>query len=211
MSLASKSTFAASPNWGLARLPLDPALLAIHKHDIWSGRDISSSPGIELDSQTKMRLFKWPQFVFKQTATELSAWRKTVSTFNGRALLAFVALYLLALADCRHSLARDPTSLFFDPIESYRPQYSSVRREQALNYVAHGGHPNLEHAAKLPTTCVGIATFKRPGEQYVKAAIGSLLEGLRDHERRDVYFLILIANTDPLEHPIYGERDGWKT
>lgn len=54
--------------------------------------------------------------------------------------------------------------------------------------------------------CVGIATVKRPGqEQHVRATVGSLLEGLSDAERAEVYLIVFIVNTNPSVHPIYHE------
>lgn len=54
--------------------------------------------------------------------------------------------------------------------------------------------------------CVGVATVKRPiQEQYVRGTIGSLLEGLSEVERAQIYLITLIAHTDPMLHPIYHE------
>ena len=54
--------------------------------------------------------------------------------------------------------------------------------------------------------CVGIATVGREQEQYVRATVGSLLDGLTVEEREEIYLNILIAHTAPHVHPIYGEE-----
>ena len=54
--------------------------------------------------------------------------------------------------------------------------------------------------------CVGVATVARATqEQYVRATIGSLLHGLLDHERDELFLMLFIAHTDPNVHPIYHE------
>lgn len=57
--------------------------------------------------------------------------------------------------------------------------------------------------------CVGIATVARENEQYVRATIGSLLEGLDANERAEIWLTVLIAHTTPTQHPVY--REPWLT
>lgn len=54
--------------------------------------------------------------------------------------------------------------------------------------------------------CIGIATIGRPGVQYVRNTIGSLLEDLTKNERKEIHLITLIAHTDPTVHPIYREK-----
>lgn len=58
----------------------------------------------------------------------------------------------------------------------------------------------------MPKLCIGIATIARDNnEQYIRNAIGSLLDGLSPSERHEIYLAVLIAHTTPEDHPIYEE------
>ncbi|KAL8994423.1 MAG: hypothetical protein Q9169_005610, partial [Polycauliona sp. 2 TL-2023] len=130
-----------------------------------------------------------------------------LTTGAGRTLLGFFLLYLLLIQLCRHAFYRDPASLFFDPSRAYEHVYSAHRQHQAdeflqaanssVNKPPVSGHP--------PTMCLGIATVERPGEQYVRSAFGSLMQGLTEDERAQIYTVVLIGHTDPQQHPIYHE------
>lgn len=62
------------------------------------------------------------------------------------------------------------------------------------------------NSSKTPRLCLGVSTVGRPGEQYVRSTIGSLLEGLTEQERAELHLIILIAHTHPEQHPIYSEQ-----
>lgn len=150
-----------------------------------------------------MRPLKWLQPGYNKSAAQFYT---KDTTLGGGALITFVILYGIAVIYCHQSYSRDPTSFFFDSAKGYEARYSRIRHEEALRYIAEGYKTGLEHAGKLPTTCIGISSTGVPGEQTVKATIGSLLAGLDGRERKDIYLIVHIANTDPHDHPIYKER-----
>lgn len=128
------------------------------------------------------------------------------------ALSSFVALYLFALYYLQVHAARDPTSLFFDPRHAYVPGYSTFRQREAEDFVATAASAPSAPLAETPmstihnqTLCVGIASVARDGATYLRATIGSLLEGLSAQERDDIYLVLFIAHTDPTAHPAYSE------
>lgn len=126
------------------------------------------------------------------------------------ALLVFVAFYLLVLQSIRSVSYRDPTSLFFDPQRGYEPAYSSVRQAEADAFIEDAGRATFEpHKAaggQGKNLCVGIATIAREGARYFRTAVGSLLEGLNEEERRSITLIVFIAHTDPSVHPAHSEK-----
>lgn len=126
----------------------------------------------------------------------------------GRAFLSFFLFYLLLVQVCRYTFYRDPTSVFFNPSKAYRRIYSLHRQEQADAYLQAANSSTVKNTripAREVTLCLGVATIQRAGEQYVRSAYGSLMEGLAEDERNHIYSIILIAHTDPERHPIYHE------
>ncbi|KAL8978643.1 MAG: hypothetical protein Q9177_006350 [Variospora cf. flavescens] len=126
----------------------------------------------------------------------------------GRFLLCFTFLYLLLLQICRYTFYRDPTSAFFDPSKAYRHIYSEQRQRQADAYLqaANVSTTNdVQLSGPEVTLCLGLATVQRPGEQYVRSAYASLMEGLTKDDREHIYSVLLIGHADPERHPIYHE------
>ncbi|KAL8748046.1 MAG: hypothetical protein Q9190_000131 [Brigantiaea leucoxantha] len=104
--------------------------------------------------------------------------------------------------------ARDPTSFFFDETQGYQRVYSLQRELEAYAFLEAANHSDVSRPPQAvnPSMCIGVATISRPSkEQYVRGTIGSLLEGLTEAQRRDVYLMAFIAHTDPSVHPIYHE------
>lgn len=104
--------------------------------------------------------------------------------------------------------ARDPTSYFFDEQKGYSRSYSLRREKEAYRFIEEKNSTDLPTPAESnrPSMCVGVATVKRStSQQYVRATIGSLLEGLSDAERAEIYMIVFIAHIDPTVHPIYDE------
>jgi len=122
-------------------------------------------------------------------------------------LIAFLIIYLALVHYCSFSFYRDPTSAFFDPTRGYERKYSHSRQEEADLFIQNnnGSAPSNPTGPQNPQMCVSIATVARDEEQYVRSTIGSLLDGLTQAERADIYLVVLIAHTDPDAHPIYGE------
>ena len=123
-------------------------------------------------------------------------------------LLASNALiWLLCFAYLTTASARDPTSYFFNEKKGYERRYSLQREEAAHRFIESANRTHVPAFPRSNTSmCIGVATVKRPTqEQYVRSAIGSLLEGLSDAERNQIYLITFIAHTDPTIHPIYHE------
>lgn len=127
-------------------------------------------------------------------------------TPQGWTFLTFVVVYLLTVAYLSRTNYRDPTSAFFDSQHGYDWRYSLQRQHQAETFIEKA-HSSAKRPATLiePEMCIGIATIGRPGKQYVRAMIGSLLVGLTKKERDEIHLITFIAQTDPHQHPIYGE------
>lgn len=132
---------------------------------------------------------------------------RLLTTVAGRTFLSFLLLYLLLIQLCRHAFYRDPTSAFFDPSRAYEHVYSMQRQRQATDFIQAANSSVKKNPLGGPQTtmCLGIATVKRPDEQYVRPAFGSLLEGLAEDERKHIHTVVLIGHTDPQQHPIYHE------
>ena len=123
------------------------------------------------------------------------------------AFIAFVFIYLALVRHCSYAFYRDPTSAFFDPVRGYERKYSLERQEQADLFIHNAGRSDFPAAkSKDIKMCVGIATVARDQEQYVRRTIGSLLDGLSPQDREEIFFAVLIAQTAPHVHPIYGEQ-----
>ncbi|KFY02182.1 hypothetical protein O988_02334 [Pseudogymnoascus sp. VKM F-3808] len=106
---------------------------------------------------------------------------------------------------------RDPGSFFFDPIEGYRPFYSVVRQSQVNEFlIAEATSPSPPRntlgtdAPKKPTLCIGMSSVKRPEDQYVQLAVGSLVRDLTPEERNSIHFAVLFAHTNPSDHPLFN-------
>ena len=128
------------------------------------------------------------------------------STPRGWTFLSFLVVYLLAVVYLSNTSYRDPTSFFFDPNHGYERRYSLLRQHEAETFIEKANSSSPRSAIlNEPEMCIGIATISRPTHQYIRAAIGSLLQGLTQQERDEISLIVFIAQTDPQEHPIYGE------
>ncbi|KAJ5495363.1 hypothetical protein N7539_000479 [Penicillium diatomitis] len=127
-----------------------------------------------------------------------------------RLLLGFALLYGLAITWARARCWRDPTSAFFAEDEAYEPAYSLQRGAQANAFLDHANQNTLPlhfhtKASAHPTICVGITSVARKNATYLQGAVGSVLESLTPTERGDVHLTVLIAHSNPAEHPAYAE------
>lgn len=125
--------------------------------------------------------------------------RKSFSIPAIQIFVLSLTTYLLIFTYCRFRYWRDPHSAFFNSDHVYDLKYSKFRDSQALSFI----HSNitLHKAGPNPEVCAAFVTVKRDNKQYIDAAIGSLLEGLTDHERRNLHLHVLFANTNPNIHP----------
>lgn len=130
--------------------------------------------------------------------------------FFSHRIITLVALFVSFWITYRvHAVSsRDPTSIFFNPRVGYAPRYSTIRKQQAEEFIIaanttdHDAPKALGAKRKL---CVGIPSMARKGARYLRDSVGSLLEGLTEEERKDIYFTVFIPHSDPTEHPAYGE------
>lgn len=127
-----------------------------------------------------------------------------------RLLLGLTLLYGLAINWTRTRCWRDRTSAFFSEYKAYEPAYSSLRGQQANAFIERANNHTLPlhfqtKASAHPTICVGITSVARRSANYLQGAVGSVLEGLTAAERGDLYLIVLIAHSNPAEHPAYAE------
>ena len=130
-----------------------------------------------------------------------------VCSSSGWVFISFILLYLALVRYCSYAYYRDPTSVFFDPEHGYDRIYSIVRQEEAERFIQNIKASPTVRRTQPPKLCIGIATIGRSGQQYVRSAIGSLLEGLSEYQRKELQLFVLIAHTNPWDHPIY--RENW--
>lgn len=136
------------------------------------------------------------------------ALRSLLKSYTCRVFLIFLIVYALAVYYARIHCWRDPTSFFFRDDEAYEPIYSDSRTEQANQFVELANNRTGVQqfkASHQPSMCVGVASVARNGVSYFESAVGSVLAGLSEAERADLYLILFIAHTDPTEHPAYSE------
>lgn len=123
-------------------------------------------------------------------------------------LLTSAVLWTLFYQYCRFASSRDPTSYFFNHDSGYERRYSLHREHAAYTFIesANTSSHALIKSSTDPFICLGIATIARSSsQQYVRGTVGSLLEGLTPEERKSIYLMPFVANTDPEDHPIFHE------
>ncbi|KAE8130933.1 integral membrane protein [Aspergillus pseudotamarii] len=131
-----------------------------------------------------------------------------LESYTCRVFLIFLIPYALLVYFARLTCWRDPTSLFFRQNEAYEPSYSSLRAAQGMALIEEANNvtkaPRFK-ASPNPTMCVGFASVARDGVSYFESAVGSLLASLSPLERADLFLILFIAHTDPVQHPAYSE------
>ena len=128
-----------------------------------------------------------------------------------KVLVAAGLVYLLAFEYCSLRFWRDPHSAFFDIRNVFDWKYSLVRQRQALNFtsasnVSVESETDVVKSRESPLMCAALATVKRENADYFEASVGSMLSDLDPRERRALHLSILFANTDPTQHPSWGQR-----
>ncbi|KAJ5353042.1 hypothetical protein N7452_002016 [Penicillium brevicompactum] len=127
-----------------------------------------------------------------------------------RLLLVASFIYLLAFQYCRIHFWRDPHSAFFDDRDVYDWKYSLLREHQANHFLslydAPSGGSDVVSSEGDPLVCAALATVRRNKDDYLGATIGSMLSDLDPRERRALHLSVLFANTDPTQHPRWGQR-----
>lgn len=119
----------------------------------------------------------------------------------------FVSVYLIIILYVRHNSLRDPTSAFFSPNVGYQSIYSSVRLEQASNFIDNV--PDIPRNGTTDTTgkrlCVGVPSIARDDARYFRTTVGSILDALTQKERDEIYLILFVAHTDQATHPAWNE------
>jgi len=57
-----------------------------------------------------------------------------------------------------------------------------------------------------PVICAGIVIVRRSSVQYLNTTVGSMLVGLSREERSAIHVMLLFADTDPRDHPDFGQQ-----
>lgn len=133
--------------------------------------------------------------------------RATISFLLGFLLLySFVALYL------SHRCFRDPSSIFFRPEHARVLSYSAFRKAQANKFASQ--QAALQQPVKWagggstptpPQLCVAIGSVSRHGFSYLKETLGSVLEGLDERERKQIYVVVFLAHSNQSQHEDFGQ------
>jgi hypothetical protein len=124
--------------------------------------------------------------------------------------IVVVFLTVVVIYSIRSVSERDPTSVFFSPRAGYTPAYSTIRKEQAEEFISAVSNLTGNFAPKadkeVKKLCVGIPSIARKGARYLRTAVGSLLEGLTPEERDEVALIVFIPRSAPAIHPAYTEQ-----
>ncbi|KAF9883760.1 hypothetical protein FE257_002826 [Aspergillus nanangensis] len=117
-------------------------------------------------------------------------------------------LYLFVLHHYQSLSYRDPTSFFFDHSRAYERHYSTRRITESQNFLSASSDAPTPRRLPWedPILCVGIVTVRRREDQYVGLTLASLLDGLNQSERNNIYINLFFADTDPLQHPAFAEK-----
>lgn len=145
-----------------------------------------------------------PRFIPGAMSSHIGLHNQTI-----RILLYFTASFVLLTLYTRARCVRDPGSVFFDPWTAYDPSYSALRLDQGGDYIdaiSNSSVNPVPKAGEHPEICLGISTVARKGIRYFRDAVGTVLEGLSEEERANIYLILLIAHTDPTKHPAYQEK-----
>lgn len=125
-----------------------------------------------------------------------------------RLFIAFVVVFCAALQYFHIVSAPDPSSFFFDVERGYERRYSSIRVEEAEQFIEHSRETatgKRSKASPFPSICVGVATVQRDDAKYFDLLVGSVLDGLSDTERSDILLLPFIANINPRAHYAFNQ------
>ncbi|KAI1755921.1 integral membrane protein [Xylaria castorea] len=116
--------------------------------------------------------------------------------------LSFFLLYGLCALFLSHACFSDPSSLFWRPEQALQLSYSAVRREQARRFADEArvlDQVKWDNTT-MPQLCLGIGSVSRHGFSYLQDTLGSLLEGLDELERRQIYLVVFLAHSNQSKH-----------
>jgi hypothetical protein len=132
---------------------------------------------------------------------------KVLSSIAGRTFFISSTCWLLLFTYCQLHFWRDIHTSFFQPKHAYDFKYTLVRQRQAhdLLHTLQRQSSQVSKASPHPDICVAVVTVKRPGEQYIDAALASMLQGLTKWERKQLHLMVLFADPDPTVHPTWNQ------
>lgn len=136
---------------------------------------------------------------------------KTLRWHHWGLLLLPFAFFLLAQQYAKEISFNDPTSLYFSPARGYAKSYSNVRQREAAEFIEKHNSTDAQPFRRKsthvpPYICVGMNTIVRPsGDIYARHALGSMLAGLTQKERNQLYIAPMIGHVTATTHPIYTE------
>ncbi|KAI3394981.1 hypothetical protein diail_2039 [Diaporthe ilicicola] len=117
-------------------------------------------------------------------------------------VLGFLLFYCLLAVYLRKTCYRDPSSIFWRPKDSRLLSYSAFRQAQAQKLADHAEKHELAKwdNKTMPQLCIGIGSVSRHGTSYLRQTLGSVLEGLDDLERRQIYVAVFLAHSNQSHH-----------
>jgi hypothetical protein len=134
--------------------------------------------------------------------------RSYIASPHFKLVVVFVIAFCIVVQYLRVVAAPDPSSFFLDVERAYQRRYSSIRIQEAKDFIANlNNSEGYSKALSDPSICIGIATVQRNDARYFYLLVGSLLEGLSHAERSDILLIAFIANIDPHTH--YGYNESW--
>ncbi|KAJ2895644.1 hypothetical protein MKZ38_006283 [Zalerion maritima] len=128
-----------------------------------------------------------------------------------------IGLFLFFSQYARTHFWRDPTSAYFDASRAYERRYTARRLLDTSEFVdrynvtsnSGGGAPEFKRHAQdgeAPFMCIGMNTIIRPsGEVYARNALGSVLAGMLQVERDQIFLMPMIGHINASLHPIFTE------
>lgn len=117
-------------------------------------------------------------------------------------VLGFLLLYSLLAVYFSKICYRDPSSIFWRPEETRLLSYSAFRQAQAHKLADQADKHELTKWDNNtpPQLCVGIGSVNRHGYSYLRQTLGSILEGLDELERRQIYIAVFLAHSNQSRH-----------
>nr|POE54937.1 hypothetical protein CFP56_64610 [Quercus suber] len=110
---------------------------------------------------------------------------------------------------CLFSCAQCMSSLGLHLVACMR--YSLHRKEEAQDFIDAYGRKEVGDDQRISngnaSLCVAFPSVKRAHSRYLEIAVASLLQGLTSEERQDLHLTILVAETEPSNHPNW--RQAW--
>lgn len=126
-------------------------------------------------------------------------------------LFAFMVVWTYGYRYVRENSFRDPSSKFYDIAKGHTQRYSHVRRLEAEQFIDEHSEDltfrrNITNNGDKPFMCVGIPTMARKGVRYFRDCVGSLLHGLDERERQQIYLMPFFAQSNATMHPAFSEK-----